>query len=309
MFPIEKSPKISYKFFCENCHYKCCKKSEYIKHTLTNKHKILQNPTSNAISNAISNATQKYECNCGKIYKHSSTLYTHKKKYNHKEINDVCKKSKTDITQITPELIMQILKQNSELTLQNSDLTNKIFDICKNGTHNTINNTNNTDNSNNSFNLNLFLNETCKGALNISEFIETIKVQLQDLENVGKLGYIEGISKIIIRGLKELDVTKRPIHCSDLKRETLYVKNDNIWENDKEKEKMKYTIQHIAGKNFKQIPIWVKENPLSKDSESKKHLEYMRIINKSTGGMTEEEDEQNYNKIIKRVANEVIINK
>ena len=300
----EKTQKYP-KFYCEKCDFITNNKKDYNRHILTLKHLNVYN-----CLQEVSKKSPKIVCLCGKEYSCRQSLYVHKKKCNIKNNDNNDNNNNNDnILEYNldkNELIEYLIKENKNFKELLIEQNNKIFDICKNGTHNTINN---TDNSNNSFNLNLFLNETCKGALNISEFIETIKVQLQDLENVGKLGYIEGISKIIIRGLKELDVTKRPIHCSDLKRETLYVKNDNIWENDKEKEKMKYTIQHIAGKNFKQIPIWVKENPLSKDSESKKHLEYMRIINKSTGGMTEEEDEQNYNKIIKRVANEVIINK
>ena len=291
----QKNPK----FFCNACDFITNNKKDYNRHVSSAKHinrtilnkKTPENPN-------------KYICkHCQKTYSVRNSLWYHEKKCSNIEpIITSCNNNNNNqnISQITPELIMEILKQNTELT-------NKIVDICKNGTNN--NNTINSHNTNNSFNLNFFLNETCKGALNISEFIETIKLQLKDLESVGKLGYIEGISEIIIRGLKELDITKRPIHCSDIKRETLYVKNENVWENDKEKEKMKYTIQHIAAKNFKQIPEWIKENPLAKDSESKKHLEYMRILNKLTGGINDEEDEKNYNKIIKKVANEVVIEK
>ena len=292
--------KLCPRFYCKNCDYGTCKKSSFDNHQRSTKHvKLINN------NEIMPKLCSKYICEyCNNMYNDRAGLWRHKKKCSNIEPHITsCNNNNQNISQITSELIMEILKQNTELT-------NKIFDICKNGTNNnnTIN-SNNTNNTNNSFNLNFFLNETCKGALNINEFIETIKLQLKDLESVGKLGYIEGISDIIIRGLKELDVTKRPIHCSDIKRETLYVKNENVWENDKEKEKMKYTIQHIAAKNFKQIPEWIKENPLAKDSESKKHIEYMRIINKLTGGMTKEEDEKNYNKIIKKVANEVVINK
>ena len=295
----QKNPK----FNCDICDFITNNKKDYNRHITTAKHLnrmiLNKNPPKNL---------NEYICkNCQKTYSVRNSLWYHEKKCNNNEQNFTSCNNNQNITQITPELIMQILKQNNELTLQNSELTNKIVDICKNGTNN--NNTINSNNNNNSFKLNLFLNETCKEALNISEFIETIKLQLKDLESVGKLGYIEGISDIIIRGLKELDVTKRPIHCSDIKRETLYVKDADVWENDKEKEKMKYTIQHIAAKNFKQIPEWIKENPLAKDIESKKHDEYMRIINKLSGGMTKEEDDKNYNKIIKKVAGEVVIEK
>ena len=290
----EIKQKLSNKYSCEKCDYHTDRKSNLNNHNMSAKH--LKSMNSNIIKQNLSNL---YCCeNCEKTYKDYSGLWRHKKKCNHIETTDICNKNNESV--ITPELIMEILKQNSELT-------NKIVDICKNGTHNTTSNSHN--NSNNSFKLNFFLNETCKGALNISEFVDSLKLQLKDLENVGKFGYVEGISKIIINGLKDLDVTKRPIHCSDLKRETLYVKDDNIWENDKEKERMKNTIQHVAAKNFKQLHEWVNENPESKDTESKKHDEYMRIINKITGGMTDEEDDKNYNKIIKKVATEVVIEK
>ena len=301
----EKTPKNAKIFECKSCYFKCCKKSEWSRHILTQKHKNCENDNND---NKKTPKNAKHVCECGKIYNYTSGLSRHKSKKNCSNNYNKLEIIAEPINQIEPNQLEVLTKLISVMVEQNGDLQKQIIDICKNGNNNN-NNNNNTINSNNSFNLNFFLNETCKGALNINEFIETIKLQLKDLESVGKLGYIEGISEIIIRGLKELDVTKRPIHCSDIKRETLYVKNADVWENDKEKEKMKYTIQHIAAKNFKQIPEWIKENPLAKDSESKKHLEYMRIINKLTGGMTQEEDEKNYNKIIKKVANEVIIDK
>ena len=257
MFSNEIQPNSSSRFFCEKCKYKTDKKCNFVEHLLTAKH--LKSTIINEIQ--PKNSLPKYICtNCNKNYKDYSGLWRHKKIC--KFINE-CENKSTD-----NNLIIEFLKQNQDFQKQFLELVKD-----KSIGNTTNNNTTNNTNSNNSFNLNLFLNETCKGALNISEFIETIKVQLKDLERVGKLGYVEGITDIIIRGLKELDVTKRPIHCSDIKRETLYVKNDNIWENDKDKEKMKYTIQHVAGKNFKQIHEWIKENPDSKDSETKKHDE------------------------------------
>ena len=284
-------PKSSKKFCCIHCDYNTSRESQYARHLLTTKH--LKTTIDNKVQ--LNSSPKKYICTkCDKLHNDRAGLWRHKKKC-------FTLKEEPNVLSTDNNLIIEFLKQNQEFQKQFLEL------VKDKSIANTTNNTN--SNNSNSFNLNFFLNETCKGALNISEFIETIKVQLKDLERVGKLGYVEGITDIIIRGLKELDVAKRPIHCSDIKRETLYVKNDNIWENDKDKEKMKHTIQHVAGKNFKQIHEWIKENPDSKDSETKKHDEYMRIINKSTGGMTEEEDNNNYNKIIKKVASEVIINK
>jgi hypothetical protein len=176
----------------------------------------------------------------------------------------------------------------------------------------TMNNSNNTTNNttNNKFNLNFFLNEQCKDALNIMDFVNSLTLKLTDLENVGKLGYTEGITKIFINGLKQLDVFKRPIHCSDLKREILYIKDDNTWEKENvEKEKIKKAIKTISHNNIKQIPEWQKEYPQSTDITTKKHDQYMKIVGESMGGFTTEENEKYYNKIIKNVAKEVIIEK
>ena len=286
-----KTLKTPIKYICEMCDFITCNKKDYSRHNETKKHKMHE---SQCLSINNTPKTPKFQCeNCEKTYKDYSGLWRHKKKC----VTDITDESGTanNVSDNNNDLINYLISENQEFK-------KLILELAKDKSIN-------TSNSHNSFNLNFFLNETCKGALNISEFVDSLKLQLKDLENVGKLGYVEGISKIIINGLKELDVTKRPIHCSDLKRETLYVKDANIWENDKEKERMKNTIQHVAAKNFKQLPEWVKENPESKDTESKKHNEYMHIINKITGGMTEEEDDKNYNKIIKKVATEVVIEK
>jgi len=197
-------------------------------------------------------------------------------------------------------IVIELIKQNKEFKEIIIEQNNKLLEIVKEGK--IINNTTNK------FNLQIFLNEQCKDALNIMDFINSLKLQLTDLENVGKLGYTEGISKIFIRGLKELDVLKRPIHCSDLKRDILYIKDKNAWEKENDdNEKMKLVINHIANKNVGQITEWISENPEATDYESKKHLEYIKILGESMG--YDEEPDKIYNKIIKNVAKEVQINK
>ena len=194
-------------------------------------------------------------------------------------------------------LVFDMVKQNQELQKQ-------VFELSKERSI-TTNSHNNTK-----FNLNFFLNEQCKDAMDIMDFVKSLTLQLTDLERVGQLGYAEGISKVFVEGLKELDIHKRPIHCSDLKREVLYVKDDGRWEKDNEENtKMKFAIKHIAHKNVQQIKEWQKENPEYTDSESTVSEKYMKIINHSMGGFTDEEDETNYNKIIKNVAKEVVIQK
>jgi hypothetical protein len=168
----------------------------------------------------------------------------------------------------------------------------------------------NTNCNNKTFNLQVFLNEQCKDALNITDFVNQIQLQLSDLDMIGRIGYTEGMSKIIVRNLKELDIFKRPIHCSDLKREVLYIKDKDTWEKeDCENVKLKNAIKFIEHKNIKQIPKWKEENPESDNYDSKKHIEYHSIMLESMGGSTKEDDNKKREKIIKNIAKEVTIDK
>jgi len=261
-----------------------------------------------------------YSCKiCNKTYKNRSGLWYHSQKcINIEKDNDKNKESEKDkekdkkSCQLNSENLMnanvicELIKQNNEFKTLLIEQNNKIMEIAKCNT-NITNNT--TTNNNQKFNMNFFLNEQCKGALDIMDFVNSLKVQLSDLENTGNVGYVKGISNIFVRGLKELDIYKRPIHCSDLKREVMYVKDNDVWEKDEDKKKIKKVIQNIAHKNFKQINDWVEENPESKDIQTKKHDQYMRIICKCTGGIDIAEDEFFYNKIISNVAKEVQIDK
>jgi hypothetical protein len=182
-----------------------------------------------------------------------------------------------------------------------------MFELAKEGKYITNNVTNNTTNN---FNLNLFLNEKCKDALNLMDFVNSLKLQIKDLEETASLGYSEGISRIFIKGLQELDVYKRPIHCSDLKREILYIKDKNQWEKeDEEKSKLTQAIKHIGNNNIKQIPEWQKENPEYKNPESKKNDQFMKLICNTMSGNSKEEQELNINRVIRNVSKEVVIDK
>jgi len=206
-------------------------------------------------------------------------------------------------------IILELIKQNQEfkelIVEQNKQIINLAGKVGDNITNNNcINKT--------SFNLQIFLNDKCKDAVNIMDFVNSLQMKLSDLETVGKLGYTEGISKIFIRGLKELDIFKRPIHCSDLKRETMYIRDKDAWEKENEdNEKMKLAINSIANKNVNQIPNWINENPTINDYESKKHDEYIKILGESMGPISQNDKETQkiYNKIIKNIAMEVIIDK
>ena len=291
MVPTLKS---SNKFVCEYCHYSSCRKSQYERHLQTDKHKILQNPTSKKFQQY-----KKYMCFCGKSYKHSSTLYAHKKicSIDNEKTAEIAIEEIED-TEENKEikdknLITMLLKQNTEL-----------IELLKNGTNN------NTNCHNKTFNLNLFLNETCKDALNITDFVSSIKPSLEDLENTGRHGYIEGISKIIVKNLNNLGEHQRPIHCSDQKREVLYIKNDNQWiKESEEKPILTKAIKVIANENIKQIKNWREKNPDCTDAESKKNNLYLQIVSNSMNGSTVEESSKNIHKIISNVAKETIIQK
>jgi hypothetical protein len=284
------------KFVCEKCAFVCCKKREWVRHILTQKHKNTYFTDPVSIESAPYHICIKtYKCFCGRKYKHKQSLFTHKKTC---QIAIIMLKDKKKDDLISSDLVLQLVKQNNEIQLS-------MLDVIKNGTNNIITN-NNTINQ--KFNLNFFLNEKCKDALNMSEFIDSLKVTLTDVENVGQMGFVNGISRILVNGLKELDVYKRPIHCSDVKRETMHVKENNVWEKGEEtKPQLIQAIKKIADKNIKTIPDWKEENPDCRNGESKKSDQYLQIVGEATGGHTKETDCEKYEKIIKKIAKETTI--
>ena len=214
----ESSKIVAKLLYCSSCDYTTSRKNNYDKHILTSKHKLLTNVDA-MLTNVVTTKKSNI-CECGKIFKFRQSLHVHKKKCHNDAPTAVeeCNTNKAD-EPTDKDLIMMVVKQNTELIKENSDLktmmveqSNKMMEVVKNVT--IQNSNNNTINSHNkSFNLNFFLNETCKDAMNITEFVESIKLRLTDLERVGELGYIEGISNIIVKNLKDLDVTQRPVHC------------------------------------------------------------------------------------------------
>ena len=315
----KKSPKFAKSITCNLCDYSCFKQSDFNKHLLSSKHQKKNKMMTNDYTKVAEFAETIFTCECGKEYKHRQGLWRHKKLCLFQEENEMpitdpivefTTTSDPNQLAIITELFHEQLKENKELKEMLIEQNKKLIELAEKGqTTNNITN-NNTSNNTNNFNLQFFLNEQCKDALNIMDFINQLQLKTSDLDMVGRVGYSEGISKLFIRGLKELDVFKRPIHCSDLKREVLYVKDKDYWEKDNdEKKKMKNAIKYIAAKNFKQIHEWQEENPDSNDHDSKKNTDYNQIVLNSMGGATEEEDENNYNKIIRNVAKEVTIDK
>jgi hypothetical protein len=274
------------------------------------KHKHNDNSEVNDDSSSSEKLSKSYPCECGKKYKYRQGLCYHKKycdlkkgsessnPNNANKNND--EKEKSELMVLT-KLVIDVIKHNQ-------DLTNKIVDLCKDG-KNTIAN-NNVHSNNKTFNLQFFLNETCKDAMNISDFVDSIKFKIKDLEHIGEVGFVDGISDVVLDNLTELNTIERPLHCSDNKREILYIKDNNEWiKDDENNSKMSNVIKQIAHKNMKIIPEWVKNNPDCHKYDSKHNDKYLKIVSNSMSGGTEIEQKTNINKIISKVAKKVTIDK
>jgi hypothetical protein len=293
--------KSSFDFYCEKCNYGTCKKSNMEKHYLTSKHTKTTLLTTFDNDLVAKSSSKKYACEqCNKYYNDRAGLWRHNKKCSiNNNINNIIDESNK--TENKDELINYLIKENQEfknliLEIVKKDNTSSVIN-----SHNTI-----TNSHNKTFNLQFFLNETCKNAMNITEFVDSIKLQLSDLENVAKIGYVEGLSKIIIKKLNALDVTERPVHCSDSKRDTLYVKDEDKWEKENENnEKVLKAIEDIANKNRKMVKEWKNKNPECASSKSHKADVYSHIMIEAVCS----NNDTNNNKILKKIAKEVTIDK
>jgi hypothetical protein len=303
-------------FECEKCDFKCSKKSNYEKHLTTRKHENIDKCLQQKIQKE-----QKipHKCECGKEYKYRQSLSVHKKKCvvtNDDEniiLDNNLTKNSSEVVHLT-NLVFKLMtnneeiqKQNNEFQLQTLEMQKQMIDVCKtSGNNNTSNSYNNSNNK--TFNMQVFLNEKCKDAMNIMDFVNSMTLQLSDLEDVGELGYVEGISKIIIRKLNEMDVYKRPIHCSDYKREVMYVRDDDIWEKENSTyDKLRKAIKHITKKNGDLMIPWRDQNPQCMNNRHRLNDVYLRIMNQSMGGKGEFVDSEN--KIIKKLSKAVYIDK
>jgi hypothetical protein len=299
----EKTPS----FLCNICDFKCCRRAEYKRHIETIKHKMLTDANKKTPENEIII----FNCICGNTYNHKSSFSRHKRtciqvntsietnepvleiketemyKQMHEQID-----SKTD--KELKELVKDLIKQNSELVKTINEIVPKI------GT------TNNITNNNTNFNLNVFLNEKCKDALNINDFIESLKITLEDLDFSNKNGMVRGISNLMIKGLKELDIHKRPIHCTDAKRDIIYIKDKEKWEKDENHSKIKNTITKVANKERNSLYLWVEKNPDWFDSEATQ-IEYLTMMRNICEPV--EDFEKNEKKIIKNIGREVTLDK
>jgi hypothetical protein len=251
-----------------------------------------------------------WDCECGKKYRDRTGLWRHKKQCTFIQEGNDNMVSETEavkqefLSMSSTELVIQLLKQNNELHQQLIEMSKE-----KSTIYNTINN-NNNNNNNNKVSIHMYLNEQCKDALNMSEFVDTIKLQLSDLENTGRVGFIKGVSQIFIRELNDIDECRRPIHCTNLRNEIFYVKEDDLWtKEDDGKEKIVLAIKKIAHKNFKQLPLWTEKHPDYLDPDSKTNDVYNHMLCNIISGGTPEENKLNYSKIIKNVAKNIVLNK
>ena len=316
-----KTPKNATLFQCNKCNFKCSKNSDWSRHITTRKHKMELNGNDWKSKNASCEI-------CEKTFKTASGLWKHQQKCaKSQEFQD--EPIETPIKMPEPDVFIELLKQNQEfkqlmldqsrqmqemqLDIQekqeeNQQLQKQLIEAVKvSGSHienQTINN------NNQSFNLQFFLNEQCKDAINMSDFIENMELDLEDLTETGRLGYVGGISRILINKLQELDIYKRPLHCTDMKRETLYIKDNDEWEKQaNSKEKMSKIIGQVANKNCRNIPKWTEEHPEYQVFDSPENMEYMNMTQAVLGGFGEEENKQFKDKIIRGVIKEVLVNK
>jgi hypothetical protein len=332
----KSSKKVPKKYYCADCDYTTCKKSQWNRHIMTAKHKN----AINAIYNAIQKSSDKFTCKiCNKTLKHLSSLYRHQKickkhpsqlaklakklaKISHQKFECVCGKSykhasslskhkikcislkdegeTSDIGEIIPtnnveHLLKNIMLNNKAILEENKILREKITNLeCGNIYNNT---------QNNQFNINMFLNEKCKNAMNLEDFVEKIKLTLEDLQFTRDNGYALGISNILIKNLNDMDITERPIHCSDQKRMQFYVKNADEWSKDKNNEKINYSIEKVSKKQIKSIQDWILANPDYLESDSKTE-EYFTLVK----SITESNDYKNLRSIKRKVGENVKIN-
>jgi len=291
----EIKPLLSHKFYCEYCHYGTSKKSNLNNHFKSIKHcQSAKTTIDNEIKPILS--SKKYSCeNCEKKYNDRAGLWRHKKTCLEKNL-----KIQNEVTKDSPiadkDLIMMLVKQNTEL-----------LEVIKNGTHNMNNSHNHSHNK--TFNLQFFLNETCKDAMNIMDFVDSIKFKLTDLEKMGEVGYVEGLSNIITNNLKSMDVTQRPIHCTDKKREVLYIKDDNTWcKEDDDKKKMRKVIKKVAHKNSILLNEFREKYPDCNKSNSMYSDQYNKMIIEAMGGLGNNDSEKE-DKIIRNISKNVIIDK
>ena len=302
------SSESSNNFICEYCDYSTSRNSQYQRHIKTDKHKTKEKSTfCQQLSTNVNKFSSKFFCECGKIYKERTGLWRHKNKCCNNKKDIACLKEKANTITDKDELIMYLIKECTDYKNIVTEQQNMMMKVIENSVNNNNNNShnNNCNNNNKTFNLQVFLNETCKDAMNITDFIESIKLQLSDLEKIADVGYVEGISNIISTNLKVMDVTQRPVHCTDKKRETMYIKDENQWTKEDEKNsKLRKVIKSVTNKNIRLLPQFREKYPDYNNSNSKISDKYDKMVIEVMTSNIDKED-----KIIRNISNVTIIDK
>ena len=307
------------KYTCDICDYSCSKNSDFLKHIKTNKHNAHK-------CSFNAHKIELFTCDCGNTYKHIQSYNRHKKAcgdsthnmtaYTSQISDQLAENPKTSSEDNQMNLILELVKQNQEfkdLLIQQSnqmmEQNKTIIEVAKNSQGNNNNNT--ISNSNNkTFNLNFFLNETCKDAMNMKDFIQSLELSLPELEKMGELGFAEGMSRVFVNRLNSLDITKRPIHCSDVKRETIHIKDNNKWEMDNANlDRLRKIIKQLTIKNILRVDDWKKANQGCTEYNSRKNDQYLRINMEAIGPVDATEEKRDFGKIIRRVAENTAIDK
>ena len=301
----EKTVKNGTNYSCDVCDFHTSDKTDFTRHCSTRKHKNLTNLTKNTDNN-----NDTYICSkCNKQYKSRMGLWSHSKKC------EIIYNDDDDISSSEPikNYIMKLVEQNNDLRnmfiQQTAEINEKIDNLAENPPQQITNNINKTIN-NTQFNLNVFLQQTCKDAINMSDFIDSLEINTKSLERTGTHGYVHGISKIFMDGIRKLKVQERPIHCTDLKREVLYIKDNDTWTKDTEDNKnFKKALATVVHRNMIQIVQWEEENPETSNPESKTYEFYFELARQSMGGGDQDVTDRNNDKILKAIAKEVHIDK
>ena len=305
--------KIIEDYYCSFCNFLCSKKSNYNAHLTTRKHQKAVNETN---MKQIEITDDQTICHtCGKHFNSRTTLWRHKKKCLNNNTNDVLNNECSNATHGSSAII-ELIKQNSdfkELIIEQTKLIQEqnksILELSSKNVTTNMNNCNNTNNNNQKFNLNFFLNTTCKDAMNMSEFIENIDINFEDIENIGRNGYVSGMTDMILSRIKELDVTKRPLHCTDLKRETMYIKDNDEWSKDTpDNKRLHKMISIVAKRNYATIPLWREKYPECQNWNDPKYEFCVDMMRNILGDIGEQQTRLD-NKIIRKLSQHLVVNK
>ena len=303
---VPKNPNI---YICEICNYKTGNKKDYNKHLATGKHKKVTND-----NDMITQIPTMVTCLCGNSYKHRSGLSRHKKKCTYEEHNDVTEdipleepindtNSDTDV-KVLSNTIFELVKQNNEFKQLLIEQNKKMMELAGN-----MGNNNNNVNSHNKFNLNVFLNEKCKNAMTLKDFVKSINISVQDFIETGERGFIDGISNIIVERINEMELHDRPLHCTDLKRETVYIKDENNWEKDEDNVKLRKAVKGVAYKNERMRPVWYDSTPDVGIMGTDNYEKFFKYSESALGGCGREETKTFEDKVMRNVLKEVTIDK